>query len=446
MKTITFFKIAALVLVSVPISAQEAQFSQYYNTFQLLNPAFVGSSGHRFRANLNSRFQTFRLTEKGSDALWTSTYFSNAVSGQIIFGHPLGKNENVSQVQKASSTFFSVGTSLLTNHQTSKFRMTKFYVSPAVNMRLSKRTYLNFGMEATLGQFVLEDYVLVSDYLNRQPISQASLSNTSFNLSTGALLIHKSLWLGLAVKDALGGSNYVRRDTESLLVDQGGKSLSNIYVHGGWSFPLNFNRDHYLASSFSFRNRSENRQFEAGFGYYRAYQSGYGWSAALAYRGLEIKRIDLNLINTDAYIAIVGFNNIPFHSIGALFDKEKRKSDKYEDKGNISITLSTDFLYPNYSTVANTWELSIVVNASSKKSTNKGGKYTCEDFLPGPMASQIDKNFYGGIPPYEDERTFNSTVGKDKDRQKRFNSYDKAQRKKIRQRSNKDLRKKKMKK
>src|SRR5688572_4650770 len=113
LKTWISFPFAILLMTQAPVKVhgQFYQFSQYYNTFQLLNPAFVGSSGHRYKVNFNSRLQWMNISENAR-----VVYRTSAVSTQWIFGHPLNENKNLNNSDLRKNSFLSLGLSFISNN------------------------------------------------------------------------------------------------------------------------------------------------------------------------------------------------------------------------------------------------------------------------------------------------------------------------------------------
>jgi hypothetical protein len=336
---------------------------------------------------MNSRLQWVQIADQVP-----ISYHTSAFSGQFVFAHPLSESKYLSKKRRDSDTFFSVGFSLIDNNQGGgSFRYNSALVSPSMIVRLAENIYLSGGIEVSFSQFRLRDYILVNDYLQGNNTPNPDVTENATNLSTGILFISQFFWTGLSLKDVVP----TPFSDGTALIYRSNHFYDNIYWHGGINYPLREEKDLYLTSSFSFKKRSQNQQLEAGLGIARSYQNGYVWSLSAAYRGLDRNIGELS--NTDAAILIAGFN-IPNHWFSQLLGKSN--SEKVRDLGSTGISISSDFLHSQYSEALRTWEVSIVLNAPSRKSSQNEYKVECQDFLHGPLAEKITKNFYSGQKPY----------------------------------------------
>jgi type IX secretion system PorP/SprF family membrane protein len=367
-----------LTFFSSPGYGQLYQFSQYYNTLQLINPAYVGSSGHVYKASTISRLQWVNIAEN-----YPVLYQTYAASGHFIFGHPYRKSENIKK-----RVFASAGLSFIRNSQgDGSLKYTSILPAGAVMVRIGSMAYLSAGVEVSFNQYTLDNYVLVNDYLNDNFMDNPAINENSKTISTGLMLIMKQFWLGFSFKDVLLQSF----TNGNILIDTGNEFYDNFYLQGGISLPFNQDENQYITSSVLFKKRSQNAQLEGSVGFVQSYQSGYAWTLSAAYRGLW-QNVE-GLKNADAFALIAGFS-IPNYY---LFHKNSRMA---KDWGSLGINISSDFLHAQFDDSFRTWEVSIILNAPSRKG---GFLSTCVDYLHGPLAEQITQNFYLGKDPYSNK-------------------------------------------
>jgi len=351
------------------------QFTQYYNTLQLINPAYVGSTGHLYKASSISRLQWVNIADN-----FPVLYQTYAVSGQYTFGHPYRKKEN-----NKKRVFASAGLSFIRNNQgDGSLKYTSIMPAGAMLVRIGEFSYLSAGVEVNFNQYTLDNYILVSDYLNDNYTGNPAINESSKTLSTGIMWVMKRFWLGFSFKDVLLQSF----TNGNILIDTGQQFYDNIYLQGGFNYPWNEDENQYITSSFLYKKRSQNAQLEGSVGFVQSFQSGYAWSLSAAYRGVWNQVEGLG--NTDALALVAGFN-IPNYY---LFHKNSRVA---KDWGNLGINISSDFLHAQFDESFRTWEVSIILNAPTRK-----GRYlsTCVDYLHGPLAEQLNQNLYLGKDPY----------------------------------------------
>ncbi|MEO1053725.1 MAG: PorP/SprF family type IX secretion system membrane protein [Bacteroidota bacterium] len=383
-----------LIMMSEVSYGQFYQFSQYYNTFQLLNPAFVGSSGLRYKLYSTNRLQWIGITENSPQVFQTYAF-----SGQWTFGHPLNESRNIDNRQAAKSTFWSMGLSGVVHNQgNGALKSTSLLTSGSVLQRIGEKAYIGGGIEVNFNRHQLDDFIFVNDYLNGDFSGNSAVTESSSNLSTGLILVLQNYWIGVSLKDmtTLPFSN-----NDGILVNETNSFYDNVYVHGGASFPLRPEHDIYFTSSFSYKQRRQNKQFDVGAGFVRAYQSGYSYSATVAYRGAG--RSSEGLTTRDALIAAVGFN-IPNDIIRRVLTPKGSNPDKFKDRGSLGVSISSDIVHTQFNESARTWEFSLILNAPSRKGSQSEFRPHCEDYLHGPLAEQLTKNLYAGLNPYVNEK------------------------------------------
>ena len=313
------FSISRLIISCVGLilclntSAQDPQFSQYYNNPIYLNPAYAGNT-RQYQFIFNSRFQ------------WTNTparYVSNAFSAEGNFAQ---SNSGVAlQVLHDRA-----GTGDLT------------YASAAgiyaYKAKLNRNTLLSIGLKGSLNQryFDLSKLTLASDIADNQ-------SNVGFNrinqkvsyadFGTG-LIINTRLWsFGFAV-DHLLRPNYQFGETNS-------KLPLKYSAHGSYEHVIaRFHKKHIIKSitfSGNYKGQEEWDQLELG-----AYYTYYEVMAGLYYRGLPIQQTVPDNFNQDALILLVGYK---WKGLKVFYSYDITVSRIYANTGG-SHELSLVTIYP----------------------------------------------------------------------------------------------------
>lgn len=384
--------VACVLALLIPTrgQAQFYQFSQYYHAGALLNPALIGSSGHRYKVNTLVRWQWMGIAENTN-----TMYKTSAVSGQWIFGHPLSENRYVNHDDVQKNAFLSLGVSFVQNNQANGTFMSRSVLfSPAVMVRLANQVYMSAGIEYNINRYTLGNYIMVEDYLNGSNVTSPTIIENNSDVSTGLLFIINNSWVGVSLKDMIT----TPYGNGAQLINENKTFYDNVYVHGGTSFPLRVERDLFFTSSFSFKKRVQYKQVEAGMGIIRSFTSGYSWSATVGYRG--VGRNPQGLSNVDAAIFTTGFN-IPTGVVHNFLTH--KKADKFPDFGVLGIHISSDFIHSQFSQPLRTWEVGLVWNAPSHKGSGTAVRPLCEDMAHGPLGDQITKNLYGGIHSYRSD-------------------------------------------
>jgi hypothetical protein len=379
----------ALCMMALNANSQPYQFSQFYNTFQLLNPSYTGITGQKYRIGTISRLQWVGVPNQS-----VIPYQTYALYGHWIFGHPQSQNPNMRSLERNRNSFYSVGFALTQNNQANGLlKINSAITSLSWIGRLGELTYLSGGAEFNYNYVRLSEYVPVSDYLqglnNAVPGDQVQYPN----LSLGLTLVHERVWFGASIKDVLS------TPAGTTFYTQNKKYYEQVNLHGGFSKVLRDTEGMLmLTSAFSFKTWQNFRQLEYSLGILQSYSTGYSWSTSLAYRGYPIQ--EQSLSNSDAMIFIMAFNSISINQKSTSTDNRKSLL------GNTSISISSDFYSFQFGSAFSTWEISLIFNAPYTK--NK--LVYCEDYLHGPMAEQITRNFYSGLPPYSNGKGTKSST------------------------------------
>lgn len=366
------FIVAAGLLASMTAHAQSYQFTQFFNSFQFLNPSYTGITGHQYRYGMISRWQWMGV----SDAAFTP-YQTRAAFGSFMFRHPMSKGVlNPSKSNKGP--FLTGGLGVLQNVQgKNAFTTSSATATFAVLVQLAPKAYISAGGDMTLHNAKVNDYILVNDYLNGSNFVTPGESITYPNFSIGLTLVLDKLWLGAALKDV------ANTPEGATFITQTKKFNDFINIHGGYGHPVG---DYgTLKFSTSYKQWREVKQFEAAVGLAQNFSNGGSLNVSLGYRGLPETKS--GLANRDAYTAMVGYNNIKIL---------KQDNQAHRNLGNLSVMVSSDLFSPQFGSALRTWEISLFINSPYSKWDRKN----CYDYSHGPMAEQITQNLYGGQSPY----------------------------------------------
>ena len=377
MKRLTFlpaFVLAStcLFLSSSPASGQSYQFTQYFNSFQFLNPSYTGITGHQYRYGLIHRQQWLGVSD-GSLAGFQTT----GVYGSFTFGHPMASGVlNPSKSNKGP--FFTGGLAVLNNRQFgSAFTTTSAVTTFSVLVQLAPKAFLSGGGDVSLHNARVSDYVLVTDYINGNNNVTPGDAVTYPNFSVGLTLVLDKFWIGASLKDVIDTPNGVTFISETK------KYYDHLNIHGGYGIP--FGDYNTFKLSASYKHWKDIRQLEGSFGFMRNFSNGGSFSSSLGYRGLP--KTSEGLSNMDAITLMVGYNNIKWR---------KQVNQAHKVKGNLSFMVSSDIYSYQFGTAMRTLEVSAILSSPYSKWDRKN----CYDYTHGPMAEQIVQNLYGGQSPY----------------------------------------------
>jgi len=223
--------------------AQEPQFSNFYATHLYTNPAFTGRSDHQYRITTDFRRQWYRVGA-------FSTAFLSADYAFNKFGVGLTAYRD------------QAGATPLTTNQAS--------VSLSYGTNITPHADLVIGFQGSYYHQGLDDeYIWIDDYLsnNPNPVSQG-VNNQYFNLSTGLLLIHRTFWLGVSMKDFLPNPGLNNSSPFGLVSSSrsGEAYYGRVSAHGSY-FRYLIPSQLFFSTHFNYRSRARIRQWETGFNF-----------------------------------------------------------------------------------------------------------------------------------------------------------------------------------
>lgn len=288
-----------LLLVSVVlgscciVSAQDPQFSQYYQAPLYLNPGFTGITPQQ-RVVLNHRIQWPSLPQAFSTYAASYDIFINELRSGFGFLFTTDKMGSAGWRTTTASLLYSY-----------KVKLTeKIVFSPGLSFG-----YGSNGLDRS--KLVLGDG-LEYDGLSLDPELSKLGKQNYFDFGAGFLLYSRSLWLGASF-------THMNRPNLSVLNDVSRLPMKTA-IHGGVRLDLNGDsrtakRASYLTPSFIYRMQGNTfTQLDVGLNYHIDPVSVGVW-----YRGKPFQTTVINTIEQDAFILYLGmyFKNL---TIGYSYD------------------------------------------------------------------------------------------------------------------------------
>ncbi len=321
-----YIKTLLLFILSVPLSAQEVQFTQFYATPLFLNPAFTGLTyGHRFSANYRNQWPGIKTTYVTYMAAYDYN-MSNLNSGVGIYF-----------LQDVAGT-----SNLITTHKCFNY---------AYSIKINRTSEIRAGMSlALIGKRIDITNLLFNDQLVTGASSSAEAGSAQeknyFDVGLGALYNSRNYWLGMSVKHL--------NEPNTSLVD-GDMSTLPVYmsIHGGYRYIISARGagktklEEFISASMHFRKQEKYDQLDIGAYYFKnvmnfglwyrglpfkKYAPGYGNQESIAILiGLEIPDKNFRVgYSYDVTISRLGFNNsLGSHEISMVFEiVQKRKKSR----------------------------------------------------------------------------------------------------------------------
>ncbi|MBD78473.1 MAG: hypothetical protein CL840_06105 [Crocinitomicaceae bacterium] len=312
-------RVILLVYVQVMVLtmySQDFQFSQFYATPMLMNPAFTGNTVQS-RITGNYRNQ------------WS------AVPNSIGFNtYAFGYEHNFEN--------FNSGIGLQFIHDRAgqgALRTTAVLLSYAYRIRMTRKFSIKPGLQFGLGNRSIDFNELVfNDQL--QTGATTSAAQQDFNdksryyldLNAGAIGYGKYYWVGFSIHHL--------NKPDIALMGNGIKLDMKYSVHGGYKFPIKKDIKKRLVSAFTltanYKHQGKRDQLDFG-GYFSYSPILFG----LWYRGLPVKNIEANLPNNDAIIVLVGYSKNGF-TLGYSYDLTVSKLTAATSGGAHEISVSLE--------------------------------------------------------------------------------------------------------
>lgn len=274
------------------ISAQDAQFTQFFAAANNLNPAFAGASFQN-RAAISYRNQW-----PGIPKAFVSY---NAAVDMNFNKINTGVGMNLYQDNAGTGGLKTTLFGLQVAHQ---FKLKRdLYIRPAIQYGVIHKK-LDFNSLTFGDQLVRGNAPTTIEPNQVIPI-------TNFDFATGLLLYSSIKWIGISV-------HHLNQPNESLLRNEAALPLK-FSMHGGWKvFMSKFirqNTDDALNFAFNYKSQGKFDQFDIGF-YYEANPVIFG----IWYRGIPIfKGYQPGYQNNDAIALMIG-GEFKSYKVGYSYD------------------------------------------------------------------------------------------------------------------------------
>jgi type IX secretion system PorP/SprF family membrane protein len=279
------FLLFVLSAVSMIVSAQDPEFSQYYSSPLYLNPAFSGTTNdHRFIANYRNQWPSIA---RGYQT-YAFSYDYNLLQYNSGVGFLITTDKAGTAGLKSTQMNFQYSY---------KFNIAKKWVLAAG---------LNFGYAFRSIDFtkLLFRDQLQFDASGNAPTDDPAAYNLGttryFDFGTGLLAYNKSFWFGISAA-------HLNHPNRSLINEESTLPIKTT-IHGGVRIPLYggpFVRDRVSVFSPSFVYKRQGRFDQLDLGAYFLYDP---ISIGLWYRGIPLRQNTNDNISQDAVVVILGFN------------------------------------------------------------------------------------------------------------------------------------------
>jgi type IX secretion system PorP/SprF family membrane protein len=283
-----------IVLISGVASAQDPQFSQYYQAPLYLNPGFTGITPQQ-RLVVNNRIQWPNLPQA----------FNTFMASYDIWVDELRSGFGIiASTDKMGSAGWRTTTLGLTYSY--KVRLNeKIVFSPGL--------YFGYGVNGLdRTKLILGDGLQYGDgHQSLDPALQRLGNQQYFDFGSGFLLYSKVLWLGAAF-------SHMNSPNLSILNEVSRLSMKTT-IHGGARLNLSggirsSERPSYLTPSFVFRNQAGISQMDVGINYHVDPVSIGFW-----YRGKPFQKNVIGTVQQDALIFLLGIYLKDF-TVGYSYD------------------------------------------------------------------------------------------------------------------------------
>lgn len=285
------------------VTAQDAQYSQFYSNPLFLNPAFTGAS-QLTRVGGNYRNQWPSLDANFvSYAVWVDHFIDDKNSG---IGFYAGRDR---------ATISGLQSTAISAHYAYQLALTEIYTIRAGFSAGYVLRDINFG-SLIFGDQINPDGTINP---NTQETFDGSSVNNYFDLGVGALIYSESAWLGVS-------AFHLNRPNQSLI--GGNSTLPRKYsVHIGYKFFFTpglvgegmFTRpqERSVAPTAQYKFQGQFDQLDLGL-YFTYEPIVFG----LWYRGLPLKSIEGN-VNNESIVFLMGFKQVSkkeIFNIGYSYD------------------------------------------------------------------------------------------------------------------------------
>jgi type IX secretion system PorP/SprF family membrane protein len=297
--------------------AQDPQYSQYYSSPLLLNPALAGS-GDCYRTGLNARTQ---WTSLPGGAFNTGSFFIDMNYPDLRSGFGLSFMRDV------------IGTPRMSSNEISGFYSFALPFHPMFNVRMGLQgTYVARSLDYS--RLIFEDQfdgIYLTDPVTSDPIRNYDKTRYA-DFSTGIVFFGEdSYWLGLSAHHINQPDQAFYRSESRLPVKYS--------IHGGWNFVTNKkspDKATRIVPTFMYKSQTKFDQFDLGIYAIKGHLLLGAW-----YRGIPVK-YDEKIRNMDAVIGQIG-THIGDFSFTYSYDFTISRLDIKNTHGSHEISLLYEF-------------------------------------------------------------------------------------------------------
>lgn len=283
--------ILLMLVLSMPVTAQDPQFSQFYAAPLYLNPAFAGATGQA-RAGINYRNQWPAI-----DANFTTM---SAFFDYFIEDKRSGVGILLTRDQEGLAKLRSLSLGLQYSYELEITKDLGF--RPGVQVSLFNRD-LNFN-RLTFGDQFDPNTGEVVELSSAELVNLgAGGSRTFVDLSFGGVLFTRVAWLGAS-------ANHITRPNQSIIGEESRLPLK-LSIHGGFKYFMKSgvvgsgvyarNAERSISPAFQYRNQGDFDQMDLGM-YFTFEPLVLGtW-----YRGVPFKKLN-SYVNNESIVLLLGF-------------------------------------------------------------------------------------------------------------------------------------------
>ncbi len=294
MKELKIIFLLLFVLLSAGIKSQDAQFSQFYAAPLIINPGLTGNTVQS-RFSLNYRNQWPAVPNSKSFSSYAFSYEHNFDDYNSSLGLLTFHDRAGLAGLRTTSALFSYAY---------RVRVTrKFSWKPALQIGVVNR-HIDFG------ELLFNDQLQTGAAVSASQQDYIARSRYSMDINAGAVGFSTNYWFGVSV-------HHINRPDISL-VGNGARVDPKFSVQGGWNIPVEKDIKRRIVSQVmlaaNYKHQGSRDQLDIG-----AYFNYVPFFFGAWYRGIPLKKADVDLNNHDAFIVVLGYKKNGL-SIGYSYD------------------------------------------------------------------------------------------------------------------------------
>ncbi len=297
--------------------AQDAQFSQFYAAPLIINPALTGNTVQS-RFSLNYRNQWPAVPNSKAFSTYAFSYEHNFEDYNSAIGGMVYHDRAGLAGLRTTNVLFSYAY---------RVRVTrKFSWKPALQIGVANR-HLDFG------ELIFNDQLQTGATTSASQQDYIARSKYTMDINAGAIGFSSNYWFGVSV-------HHLNRPDVSL-VGNGARVEPKLALQGGWNIPVKKDIKKRVVSQVmlaaNYKHQGTRDQLDIG-GYFNYVPFFMGvW-----YRGIPLKKSDVELNNHDAIIFVLGYKKDGM-SIGYSYDVTISKLTAGTSGGAHEISTTVEF-------------------------------------------------------------------------------------------------------